>query len=69
MNKKLLYKLQLAAGGSLYPSINPQIQEKFAELLLQECYDAIDECISGLDDSNEQIGAEYAAYAIEKRFN
>lgn len=37
MNKELLKKLQLQAGGSHYPDINPQIQEKFAELIVREC--------------------------------
>lgn len=37
MNKELLRKLQLQAGGSHYPDINPQMQEKFAELIIREC--------------------------------
>ena len=37
MNKELLRKLQLQAGGSHYPDINPQIQAKFAELIVAEC--------------------------------
>jgi hypothetical protein len=37
MNKELLRKLQLQAGGSHYPDINPQIQAKFAELIVREC--------------------------------
>ena len=37
MNKELLTKLQVQAGGSHYPTINPQMQEKFAELIVQEC--------------------------------
>jgi len=40
MNKELLRKLQLQAGGSHYPDINPQIQAKFAELIVRECLEA-----------------------------
>ena len=42
MNKELLRKLQLQAGGSHYPDINPQIQAKFAELIVRECIEVID---------------------------
>ena len=35
MNKELLKKLQLQAGGSHYPDINPQIQELFAKLIVE----------------------------------
>ena len=41
MNKELLTRLQLEAGGSHYPSINPELQERFAELIVQECCRAL----------------------------
>ena len=41
MNKELLTRLQLEAGGSHYPSINPEMQERFAELIVKECYVAL----------------------------
>ena len=37
MNQTLLRKLQLEAGGSHYPDINPEIQTRFAELIVAEC--------------------------------
>jgi hypothetical protein len=37
MDKELLTKLQLEAGGSHYPSINPAMQQRFAELIIEEC--------------------------------
>jgi hypothetical protein len=37
MNKTLLTELQLQAGGSHYPSINPAMQEAFARLIVEEC--------------------------------
>ena len=37
MKKSLLTQLQLEAGGSHYPSINPEIQARFAELIVFEC--------------------------------
>lgn len=41
MNKELLKELQLQAGGSHYPNINPQMQEAFARLIIGECINAI----------------------------
>jgi hypothetical protein len=41
MNKKLLTELQLQAGGSHYPSINPQMQEAFARLVVEECINVV----------------------------
>ena len=40
MNDKLK-QLSLMAGGSHYPIINPQLQQKFAELIIQECIEVI----------------------------
>ena len=37
MNKELLTRLQLEAGGSHYPTINPAMQQRFAELIIREC--------------------------------
>jgi len=37
MNQELLKRLQLQAGGSHYPDINPDLQAKFAELIVAEC--------------------------------
>ena len=42
MNRELLKKLQLQAGGSHYPDINPEIQAKFAELIVRECLEWCD---------------------------
>lgn len=32
-----LHKFSLEAGGSHYPSINPNMQEAFAKLIVKEC--------------------------------
>lgn len=40
MNKKL-HELSLQAGGSHYPSINSDLQEKFAKLIINECIAAV----------------------------
>jgi len=37
MNQELLKRLQVQAGGSHYPDINPDSQAKFAELIVREC--------------------------------
>jgi hypothetical protein len=38
----LLKELSLQAGGSHYPTINPELQAKFAELIVRDCCDWID---------------------------
>lgn len=40
---EILKKLSLDAGGSHYPSINPQLQQKFAELVIEECIDILNQ--------------------------
>jgi len=62
MNKELLKNLQLMAGGSFYPDINPDIQERFAKLILLEC---IDICDKG---STTQMTSLGAAGMIKQRF-
>ena len=42
MNNELLKEFQLQAGGSHYPSINPQMQEAFARMIVNECLAAVD---------------------------
>lgn len=41
MNKELLKKFQLQAGGSHYPGINPEMQLLFARQIVDECIDAV----------------------------
>lgn len=41
MNKELLKKFQLQAGGSHYPGINPELQLSFARQIVEECIDAV----------------------------
>lgn len=41
MNNQLLSELQLQAGGSHYPLINPEIQEAFARLVIKECVESV----------------------------
>jgi hypothetical protein len=53
MNKELLKEFQLQAGGSHYPDINPAMQARFAELLIQECVDNL--FLHGYDDAADQI--------------
>ena len=33
----LIKSFSLEAGGSHYPSINPNLQQKFAELIIRRC--------------------------------
>lgn len=34
-------QLSLMAGGSHYPSINPDLQQRFGELIVQECIEQL----------------------------
>jgi hypothetical protein len=38
-----LYQFSLAAGGSHYPSINPKLQQAFAELIIRKCAELADQ--------------------------
>jgi hypothetical protein len=40
MNEKFK-QLSLMAGGSHYPSVNPQLQQRFAELVIAETLQAV----------------------------
>ena len=42
MNKEILKKFQLEAGGSHYPSINPKQQEQFAKEIVKYCIDLVE---------------------------
>ena len=42
MNKELLKEFQLQAGGSHYPNINPELQEKFAKEIVKYCIDLVE---------------------------
>lgn len=71
MNKELLRKLQLQAGGSHYPDINPQMQELFAKLIVQECLEQIDTVRDGCDkdgDHQQALGADWAGLAVARHF-
>lgn len=71
MNKELLKKLQLQAGGSHYPDINPQIQELFAKLIVEECLIQIDSVRDGCDEDGEHqqaLGADWAGLAVARHF-
>ena len=56
MNQELLKRLQLQAGGSHYPDINPQIQQKFAELIVAECMEVFSKDLPDPTSSDYQLG-------------
>ena len=71
MNKELLRKLQLPAGGSHYPDMIPQIQVLFAKLIVQECLEQIDTVRDGCDedgDHQQALGADWAGLAVARHF-
>ena len=48
MNERMR-ELSLAAGGSHYPDINPELQQRFAELIVRECAGLCSITASGRD--------------------
>ncbi len=56
MKKETLKEYQLQAGGSHYPSINPQMQETFARLIVEECVKQIKEKPRGIALTTFQDG-------------
>lgn len=43
MNKELFKRIALEAGGSHYPDVGGKTLEKFAELIVHECVEAVKE--------------------------
>ncbi len=68
MNKELLRKLQLQAGGSHYPDINPQMQELFAKLIVQECANQCDLLLNHKMSSEWARGTHDCSRAIKQHF-
>lgn len=48
MKKEALKEFQLQAGGSHYPTVNPDQQALFARLLVEECIGIIKEAPRGI---------------------
>ena len=61
MNQELLKRLQLEAGGSHYPDINPDLQARFAELIVREC--AIFSMV--ITDDHYDVDALYKHFGVE----
>ena len=56
MNKETLKEFQLQAGGAHYHTINPQMQEAFARMLITECINQIKEQPRGIALTTFQDG-------------
>lgn len=73
MNKELLTKFQLQAGGSHYPSINPDMQLAFAKQIVDECIDAVRNAtlrsvFTTHDHDRAMTNIDDCVKAIEERF-
>lgn len=42
MKREIQKRISLEAGGSLYPEINPQLQQKFGDIVVDETLYVID---------------------------
>jgi hypothetical protein len=74
MNKELLKNLQLQAGGSHYPSINPDMQLTFARLVVNECIEAVRKtdtthAYTTFDKSLIDATIERSIKSIKEKFN
>ena len=62
MNQELLRKLKLEAGGSFFEHVNSDIQEKFAELIVNECLTICE------NFGDKGMDGHYCADEIKKHF-
>lgn len=51
--KKLFEQLSLEAGGSHYPTINPNLQQKFGELIVNRIIDKLESELNIAGDREE----------------
>lgn len=65
MNHELLRKLQLQAGGSHYPDINPQMQLKFAELIIEECCGALNPMLRDMISRGQGVDAIRKHFGVD----
>lgn len=71
--KKKIKELALEAGGSTYPEVGGKILERFADLLISECIDAVSntgkQCAYTTYDLNVvQCTINMSVEAIKERF-
>ena len=61
MKQEIQERLSLQAGGSLYPTINPQLQRQFGDLVIDEALYIIDMLPDGstLDDAVRAIRGHF----------
>ena len=43
MLNPILHNFSLQAGGSHYPTVNPQMQEAFAKMIIEKCAELADQ--------------------------
>ena len=67
MNEKLK-QLSLQAGGSLYPDINSELQQKFAELIIRECIGVVEGGRFLHDEAPDARFARECSAAIKRHF-
>jgi len=60
---EIFKKLSLEAGGSHYPDINPQLQQKFAELVIR---DTLQAARAGLEYGPSMEEAVYQYFGIKQ---
>jgi hypothetical protein len=55
----VLQNLSLLAGGSHYPTVNPAMQQRFAELIVDQCCDLLRDRVEvALDASGNVVDPE-----------
>lgn len=72
--KQKIYDLALQAGGSHYPAVGGELLEKFADLMLAECIDAVDKAdvksvtYTNFDEDRATYIKKAAIESINQRF-
>jgi hypothetical protein len=54
MNTKF-HDISLAVGGAYYPTVNPHLQQRFGEIIVQHVVDRIDTAITHSEHNSELV--------------
>lgn len=63
---EIFKQLSLQAGGSHYPTINPQLQQQFGELIVRECIDIVEDAVLHCEPASTYVGKIKQHFGIEQ---
>lgn len=65
---EIFKELSLQAGGSHYPTINPQLQQKFAELIVGQMLDITDAHTEVFQTDRDKALIEHIKQSVKQHF-